>query len=103
MPRILIACVEDALRKKARKAFENHPEFEICGVGSNCEEAMQKAEMLVPDLVILELGGTLTEELVRCCGRVEAQVPLHPVARPDGADRHGSGEGSSGVRSRCGV
>jgi DNA-binding NarL/FixJ family response regulator len=24
---------------------------------------MQKAEMLVPDLVILELGGTLTEEL----------------------------------------
>src|ERR1700730_5547640 len=44
------------VRAAVRRLFDSHPDFEVCGEAENGREAVEKAENLKPDLIILDLA-----------------------------------------------
>ena len=57
MPTKRILLVDDnaVVRSFVRRLFESQSDFEISGEAENGRDALQKAEMLKPDLIILDL------------------------------------------------
>ena len=53
--RVLLVDDNTVVRTLLRKIFEPQPEFEISGEAENGREAVEKAEKLKPDLIILDL------------------------------------------------
>ena len=58
MPKKRVLLVDDnpLVRSLVRQVFELHPDFEISGEAENGREAVEKAENLKPDLIILDLA-----------------------------------------------
>jgi DNA-binding NarL/FixJ family response regulator len=54
--RILIANERPEIRQILRNFVEKDPRFEICGEAVNGEDAVNKAQELVPKLIILDIG-----------------------------------------------
>jgi DNA-binding NarL/FixJ family response regulator len=54
--RILIADDDPTIRMLLRRLIDENPSFEVCGEASSGSEAVQKAALLAPDLVILDLA-----------------------------------------------
>ena len=57
MPTKLVLLVDDnaVVRFFVRQLFESQPEFEISGEAENGSDAVEQAEKLKPDLIILDL------------------------------------------------
>lgn len=57
MPTKRLLLVDDnaVVRSFVRRLFESQPDFEISGEAENGRVAVEKAEMLKPDLIILDL------------------------------------------------
>ena len=57
MPTKLVLLVDDnaVVRFSVRRLFESQPEFEISGEAENGSDAVQQAEKLKPNLIILDL------------------------------------------------
>jgi DNA-binding NarL/FixJ family response regulator len=53
---VLIVDDHEAIRRGLRSLFRTHPEFRICGEAVDGVDAIQKAQELCPDLVILDLA-----------------------------------------------
>jgi len=53
---VLIVDDHEAIRRSVRSFFRTYPEFTVCGEAVNGAEAIQKAQELWPDLVILDLA-----------------------------------------------
>jgi DNA-binding NarL/FixJ family response regulator len=53
---VLIVDDHEAIRRGLRSLFRGHPEFAIVGEAVDGVEAIQKAQELCPDLVILDLA-----------------------------------------------
>ena len=57
MPRsVLIVDDHEAIRRGLRSLFRGHPEFAVVGEAVDGVEAIQKAQELSPDLVVLDLA-----------------------------------------------
>src|ERR1700674_1354470 len=58
MPKKRVLLVDDnsAVRSLVRRLFELEPDFEISGEAENGRDAIEKAENLKPDLIILDLA-----------------------------------------------
>jgi DNA-binding NarL/FixJ family response regulator len=58
MPKNRVLLVDDnpLVRSLVRQVFELHPDFEISGEAENGRDAVEKAENLKPDLIILDLA-----------------------------------------------
>jgi len=57
MPRsVLIVDDNSFIRSAVCEAFRNDPELEICGEAANGREAIEQAQQLRPDLVVLDLS-----------------------------------------------
>jgi YesN/AraC family two-component response regulator len=58
MPKKRVLLVDDnsAVRSLVRQLFELEPDFEIAGEADNGQDAVEKAENLKPDLIILDLA-----------------------------------------------
>ena len=58
MPKKRVLLVDDnsAVRSLVRRLFELEPDFEISGEAENGRDAIEKAENLKPDLIILDLS-----------------------------------------------
>jgi len=58
MPKKRVLLVDDnpLVRSLVRQVFELHPDFEISGEAENGRDAVEKAENLKPDLIILDLA-----------------------------------------------
>lgn len=58
MPKKRVLLVDDnsAVRSLVRRLFELEPDFEISGEAENGRDAVEKAENLKPDLIILDLS-----------------------------------------------
>ena len=109
--RILVVDDHDGMRAAVISELQSRQDFEICGEASNGEEAVQKAHLLLPDVIILDVmmpvkdGLTAAMEIRRglprtpilidfgsngrgCCQRVEASwgtgfpVETRDSARP---------------------
>jgi PleD family two-component response regulator len=53
---ILIADDNDLLRRVPCEAFARESDFEVCGEAEDGQDAIDKAERLHPDLIILDLS-----------------------------------------------
>lgn len=53
---VLIVDDHEAIRRCIRRFFRAYPEFTVCGDAVNGAEAIQKAQELSPDLIILDLA-----------------------------------------------
>ena len=58
MPKTRVLLVDDnpLVRSLVRQVFELHPDFEISGEAENGRDAVEKAENLKPDVIILDLS-----------------------------------------------
>src|SRR5260370_41634465 len=53
---VLIVDDNAVVRSSLRCLFESYPEFEVSGEAENGQDAIDKAERLKPDLIILDLA-----------------------------------------------
>jgi DNA-binding NarL/FixJ family response regulator len=53
---VLVVDDHEAIRRSIRSFFRTYPEFTVCGEAVNGAEAIEKAQELWPDLVILDLA-----------------------------------------------
>ncbi|HEY1270771.1 MAG TPA: response regulator transcription factor [Terriglobales bacterium] len=53
---VLVADDHPTVRRLIRTAFEKRPDFVVCGEAGDGQEAIEKAETLRPDLVVLDLS-----------------------------------------------
>src|SRR5712691_8018817 len=53
---VLIVDDNAVVRSSLRRLFESHSEFEVSGEAENGQDAIDKAERLKPDLIILDLA-----------------------------------------------
>jgi chemotaxis response regulator CheB len=58
MPKKRVLLVDDnsVVRSLVRQLFELEPDFEISGEAENGRDALEKAENLKPDVIILDLS-----------------------------------------------
>jgi DNA-binding NarL/FixJ family response regulator len=58
MPKKRVLLVDDSavVRSTVRPLFDSRPDFEVCGEAENGRDAIEKAESLKPDLIILDLA-----------------------------------------------
>jgi DNA-binding NarL/FixJ family response regulator len=53
--RILVADDHPVIRKAVRSALERHPRFEVCGEAEDGAKAIEEAQKLKPDVVVLNI------------------------------------------------
>jgi DNA-binding NarL/FixJ family response regulator len=61
--RILVADDHEVVRKGIRAILEAHSGWEVCGEAADGREAVEKAEALKPDVVIIDIGMPLLNGL----------------------------------------
>ena len=54
--RVLIADDHEVVRKSISSILESRPDIQVCGEASDGEEAVSKAQLLKPDLLILDIS-----------------------------------------------
>jgi len=54
--RILIVDDSTVVRQQLRKLIEMHPDWQVCGEAVDGEDGVEKAQQLVPDLIILDFA-----------------------------------------------
>jgi DNA-binding NarL/FixJ family response regulator len=54
--RILIADDDATIRMLLRRLLERQPDWQVCGDAANGVEAIEKVELLEPDVVVMDLG-----------------------------------------------
>src|SRR5882672_9974931 len=54
--RVLIVDDYEDWRRKVRQLLQGHPELQVTGEASDGLEAVQKADELKPDLILLDIG-----------------------------------------------
>lgn len=83
---ILIADDHDGVRKAIHSQLQSRPELRICGKASNGEEAIEKALLLNPDLVILDIRMPLRDgfSAAREIKTMRPDIPILFVSTRDG-------------------
>jgi DNA-binding NarL/FixJ family response regulator len=76
--RILVADDQEAIRRRVRSILVSHGGFEVCAEASNGKEAIEKAQALKPDLVILDITMPITNGLdaARAIKRILPETPI---------------------------
>lgn len=75
---VLIADDNPSIRRGLCELFEREEEFEVCGDAENGKEAVEKAQELHPDLILLDLSMPVMNglEAARVLSRMMPRVPL---------------------------
>lgn len=75
---ILIADDNPSIRQGLCELFQREEEFEVCGDAENGKEAVEKAQELHPDLILLDLSMPVMNglEAARVLSRIMPRVPL---------------------------
>jgi two-component system, NarL family, response regulator NreC len=75
---ILLVDDHEVIRRQLRLLFDSYPEFTVCGEAVHGVDAIEKAQQLSPDLIILdlsmpEMNGLEAASAIRC---MMPDVPL---------------------------
>jgi DNA-binding NarL/FixJ family response regulator len=75
---ILIADDSVFIRQRLCELFDNQEDFDVCGDAENGREAVEMAQTMHPDLVLLDLSMPVMNGLdaARVLNRVMPEVPL---------------------------
>lgn len=79
MPKTVLI-VDDSIfvRQALREIFARETDFEVCGEAKNGKEAIERAQQLRPDLIVLDLSMPIMDGLgaARALKRLMPTVPL---------------------------
>ena len=75
---VLIADDNLFIRESLRRLFEREEDFDVCGEAENGKEAVDKAQELHPDLILLDLSMPVMNGLdaTRALKRLMPEVPI---------------------------
>jgi len=75
---VLIADDNAFVRQSLRELFDREEDFEVCGEAENGREAIEKAQELHPDLILLDLSMPVMNGLhaARALKRVTPEMPI---------------------------
>lgn len=76
--RILVVDDHAAVRRAVRHVLDSHPEFEVCGEAQNGRVAIEMAERLKPDLIVLDLSMPVMNGL-EAAKVLHAMMPETPI------------------------
>jgi DNA-binding NarL/FixJ family response regulator len=76
--RILVADDQEAIRKRVRSILVSHGGFEVCAEAANGKEAIEKAQVLKPDLIILDITMPITNGL-DAARTIKRMLPKTPI------------------------
>ena len=76
---ILIADDNDAVRRAVCEVFALESDFEVCGEANDGNEAIEKAQRLHPDLIILDLSMPVMNGLDAARALRDRLVPPVPI------------------------
>lgn len=76
--RILIVDDHAAVRRAVRNVLESQAEFEVCGEAENGRVAIDKAQRLRPDLIVLDLSMPVMNGL-EAARVLRATMPALPI------------------------
>jgi DNA-binding NarL/FixJ family response regulator len=72
--RILIADDQPVIRKMVRSALEEHPRFEVCGEAPDGAKAIEAAQKLKPDIVVLNISMPILNGFA-AARQIKAKLP----------------------------
>ena len=79
MPRsILIVDDHEVIRRQLRCLFSPHPEFTVCGEAAHGVDAIEKAQLLSPDLIILDFAMPVMNGL-EAAAALKFMMPAVPL------------------------
>jgi DNA-binding NarL/FixJ family response regulator len=75
---VLIADDHDMIRKALCELFESQNDFEVCGEAENGKEAVEMAEVFLPDLILLDLSMPVMNGIEAAC-QLKQLMPMVPI------------------------
>jgi DNA-binding NarL/FixJ family response regulator len=72
--RILVGDDHPVIRKSVRQILTSHPRFEVCGEAGNGGEAVEEAQLLKPDVVVLNMIMPVLNEIA-AAREIRAKLP----------------------------
>jgi DNA-binding NarL/FixJ family response regulator len=76
--RILIADDHESVLRRVRAIIESHPDWQVCGEAVNGREAVEKAHLLQPDLVVIDFAMPHLNGL-RAAQEIHKLLPETPI------------------------
>jgi len=101
---ILIADDSRFIRKALCNVFEREEDFDVCGEAENGRDAVEKAQELHPDLILLDLSMPVMNGLdaTRLLKRVMPEVPviMFSAYRSSSTEKEARSAGASALVSK---
>ena len=75
---VLIADDQEVIRRMLCRLFDSQSDFEVCGEAENGREAVEMAQVLSPDLIMLDLSMPVMNGIEAAC-ELKRLMPLTPI------------------------
>jgi DNA-binding NarL/FixJ family response regulator len=78
MKSVLIADDQEVIRRMLCFMFASQDDFEVCGEAENGQEAVEMAQVLKPDLILLDLSMPVMNGIEAAC-ELKRLMPMTPI------------------------
>ena len=78
MRSVLIADDQECIRRMLCFLFASQDDFEVCGEAENGQEAIEMAQVLQPDLILLDLSMPVMTGIEAAC-TLKRLMPMTPI------------------------